>query len=80
MHQHGEALGLSSNWVAVDDQARHFAALDSGVFHDEEDIRSHIGMFPAEAVLLLDGLSAFTEASALALDAALQRASACITA
>jgi hypothetical protein len=76
MQEHGPALGLANNWVAVDDQARHFAALDSGVFHDVQGMQAQAGVFPAEAVLLVDGVAALTDASATALDAALQRASA----
>lgn len=78
MRDHAQALGLADNWVAIDDQARHFTDLNGGVFQDAQGIQAHAGAFPVEAVLLVDGVTALTEASAAALDAALQHATACL--
>jgi hypothetical protein len=75
MREHARSMDLPPHWVAIDDQARHFEALEAGMFRDAGAIPSGPGGFPAEAVLLTDGEVGLTAGSAAALEAALQCAS-----
>jgi hypothetical protein len=72
-----DRYGLSSSWVAIDDQARHFPSFEIRPFYDENISPTYASASGGEVVVLINGELSLNVMSAAALDAAIEHASVC---